>query len=212
MKKLLIFIIFGLSVYSSLTAANETLDRFFQQTNSMSASFEQRIYNSKGQLTEQSTGELSFRRPDRFYLDYQAPAEQKYISNGNTLWIYDVELEQVSLKAVNEGLGDSPALLLSSNTNVYKHYAVENVNIQDDRESQQFKWLQLFAKASETTFEKVLLGFDAENRLMQMEMHDNFGQITELKFANIQVNQINDDSMFQFVPPEGVDVIGTVNE
>lgn len=184
---------------------NKTLDQFFQLTQSMQTNFEQTIKNTRGKVLEQSIGSLILSRPDKFILEYTSPAEQKYISNGKTIWIYDIELEQISIKVLDEGIGDSPALLLSSNENVYKHYEVSDIkfNKPDD-----YQWVQLLAKKEEMTFERVLLAFKGST-LMQMIMFDSFGQVTELKFSNIQINRPFSLRRFNFVPPEGVDVIGS---
>ncbi len=185
--------------------ANKTLDQFFQSTQSMQTDFEQTIQNTRGKILEQSTGNLILSRPDKFILEYTLPAEQKYVSNGKTLWIYDVELEQVSIKALDENIGDSPALLLSSNTNVYKHYDVRDVKL---KKADDYQWVQLRAKKEEMSFEQVLLAFKG-SKLMQMIMYDSFGQITDLKFSNVQVNKPFSLRQFNFVVPEGVDVIGS---
>lgn len=185
--------------------ANTLLDQFYQRTQSMQADFEQTVRNTQGKSLEQSKGQIIISRPDKFILNYMTPAEQQYISNGKTIWIYDVELEQVSIKSLDEGVGDSPALLLSSNTNVYKHYRVEDVMV---NKSEGYKWVQLVAKAPEMTFERVLLAFK-DHTLMLMRMHDSFGHITELRFSNIQINKPFSNQQFNFLPPDGVDVIGS---
>jgi len=186
---------------------NTTLDYFFQTVQSLQADFKQTIRNSRGKILEQSNGSLVISRPDKFILDYQAPIEQKYISNGKTIWIYDVELEQVSIKTLDESVGDSPALLLSSNINIYKHYQVDDVVLD---KADGYQWVQLKAKAEEMTFERVLLAFK-DNNLMQMKMYDSFGQFTELKFSNVQLNKHFSNKQFIFVPPDDVDVIGAAN-
>lgn len=207
---LFIFIIHS-SVYAK-TIINSTLEQFYDRTQSMQADFEQTITDSKGKVIEVSTGELIFSRPDKFIFEYRSPAEQKYISNSKTLWIYDVELEQVSIKSLDQGLGDSPALLLSSNSNVYQYYDVNNVKLMPLSQAQQqsLQWVQLKAKKEDTTFERVLLGFD-EHKLKEMKMYDNFGQLTVLTFSNIQLNKFFANRQFNFIAPEGVDVIGTVD-
>ena len=193
---------------STVVAAMQTnaaLDQFYQRTQSMQADFEQSIHNTQGRKIEQSAGTLIFSRPDKFILDYKTPDEQKYISNGKNIWIYDVELEQVSIKPLDDNMGDSPALLLSSNSNVYKHYKVDDVIVGS---SDDYQWVQLASRAPEMTFERVLLAFK-DNILMKMRMYDSFGQITELKFTNIEINKPFANRQFNFEPPEGVDVIGT---
>ncbi|MCU7799166.1 MAG: outer membrane lipoprotein chaperone LolA [gamma proteobacterium symbiont of Lucinoma myriamae] len=185
--------------------ANKILDQFFQNTQSMQTEFEQTIKDTRGKVIEQSIGSLILSRPDKFMLEYTSPAEQKYISNGKTIWIYDVELEQVSIKELDESIGDSPALLLTSNTNVYKHYDVSDIKL---KKNDGYQWVRLRAKKEEMTFEKVLLAFKG-SILIQMIMYDSFGQITELKFSHIQINKPFALRQFNFVPPEDVDVIGS---
>ena len=208
-SSLLIFFLFCIlnQAQANPVQANKTLDQFFQTTQSMQTDFEQTIRNIRGKVLEQSSGKLILSRPDKFILEYTLPAEQKYISNGKTIWIYDVELEQVSIKVLDEGIGDSPALLLSSNSNVYKHYEVSDVKL---KTPDNYQWVQLLAKKEEMAFERVLLAFKGST-LMQMTMHDSFGQITDLKFSNIQVNKPFSYRQFNFVAPEGVDVIGSTS-
>ncbi|MCU7833771.1 MAG: outer membrane lipoprotein chaperone LolA [gamma proteobacterium symbiont of Taylorina sp.] len=192
--------------------ANTTLNQFYDRTQSMQADFEQLIRDSHGKIIEHSYGQLIFSRPDKFIFEYNEPVEQKYVSNSKTLWIYDVELEQVNIKSLDDGMGDSPALLLSSNTNVYKHYDVKNIKLsaQSLNKGNSLQWVQLTSKNEEGTFEKVLLGFK-HHRLMKMKMFDNFGQTTELSFSNIQLNKPFSNQQFNFVVPEGIDVIGSEN-
>ena len=201
----LVFITFFCSITSA--QANKTLDQFFQSTQSLQADFEQIIRNTGGRTLENSTGRFILSRPDKFILEYTAPAEQKYISNGKTIWIYDVELEQVSIRHIDEGIGDSPAMLLSSNENIYNHYTVSDVIV---AKSDGLSWVQLLAKEPEMTFERVLFAFK-DNVLMQMVMHDSFGQITQLKFSKIQINKPFANRQFNFVPPDDVDVIGSTS-
>lgn len=209
MTKLSTFFLFFLVLFINSTVwANKTLDSFYQTTQSLQADFQQTIRSTRGRLIENSQGMLILSRPDKFILEYTSPAEQKYISNGKTIWIYDVELEQVSIKNLDEGIGDSPALLLSSNKNIYQQYAVSDVK---PERSDGLSWVQLQAKSPEMTFEKVLLAFK-NNILMTMIMHDSFGQITELKFSAIKVNKPFANRRFNFTIPENVDVIGTPGE
>jgi outer membrane lipoprotein carrier protein len=200
------FLVSGL-VLSSLAQANQTLDNFYQSTRSLQASFTQSIRTTRGKVIEQSIGKLVLDRPDKFILEYTSPAEQKYISNGKTIWIYDVELEQVTIKNIDDGVGDSPALLLSSNKNIYQHYDINDLkNFKDDG----LDWVELRAKQEEMTFEKVILAFDVST-LKQMIMYDSFGQITQLIFSDMKVNVPFSAQQFNFIPPAGVDVMGSTN-
>ncbi len=190
--------------------ANKILDQFFKNTQNFQANFTQKVTNNNGKVLEKSKGQLIMSRPNKFVLAYDSPAEQKYISNGKTIWIYDIELEQVSIKELDESIGDSPALLLSSNNNVYKHYDVSNISEQQHKNLDKINRIELQAKKEEMTFEKVFLTFDA-SFLVKMVMYDSFGQVTQLHFSDIQVNKPFALSTFNFVAPEGVDVIGNTS-
>ena len=198
---------FLLLCFLTPVSANKILNQFFQSTQNFQANFTQKVMNNSGRVIEESKGLLIISRPDKFVLDYHSPAEQKYISNGQTIWIYDVELEQVSIKELDEAIGDSPALLLSSNSNVYKHYTVSE---QENNSTDKISKIILHAKQEEMTFEKVLLAF-SNGLLIRMVMYDSFGQITQLDFSDIEVNKPFALSTFTFVPPEGVDVIGNTS-
>ena len=206
---LILFFAFSLVSHAEVQT-NATLSQFYDRTQSMQADFEQVISDSRGKVIELSKGELIFSRPNKFIFEYTYPTEQLYISNSKTLWIYDVELEQVSIKPLDSGLGDSPALLLSSNTNVYKHYVVKNISPMSINKKNPLQWVQMSAKNEDSTFERILLGF-AQHELRKMKMFDSFGQVTELTFSKLQLNKPFSNRQFDFVVPEGIDVIGSEN-
>ncbi len=192
-----------ISLFFLLTAqANDVLDRFYNSTHSISAEFTQTVAQTDGKLIEQSRGILKIKRPDKFSLQYTEPLEQQYISNGETLWIYDAELEQVTIKPLDEGLGDSPAMLLSSDKDIRKQYQVKMIAAAEPLEK-----VELSAKTENMTFERVVLTFNRDV-LSTMIMYDNFNQVTSLKLFNIKINDFIPESVFQFAPPEGVDIIG----
>lgn len=201
---LLLFSMLNVSVLHAAKPVNKVLDKFFQKTQTMQANFVQTVSNTRGKLIERSIGSLVLSRPDKFILNYNSPAEQQYISNGQTIWIYDLELEQVSIKELDATIGESPALLLSSNADVYKHYDVQNLAVQ---QGEPYRWIELKAQKEEMTFERVLLAFK-DTVLTQMKMYDSFGQVTVLKFSDIQINKHFALKKFNFIAPEGVDVIG----
>ncbi len=212
MKKSILVLLFFIASFpflplSAANLQNTRLNEFFQRTQSFQADFDQTVRNSRGKILEQSHGNLILSRPDKFILDYQIPVEQQYISNGKTLWIYDVELEQVNIKPLDESLGDSPALLLSSNNNLYKFYRIKNITM---NKPDGLNWIELKAMSEDMTFDRVQLAFK-DHILMSMRMYDNFGQVTDLKFSNIIVNKPFSSHQFNFVPPADVDVIGTAN-
>lgn len=199
MKVIIVFF----SLFFSLTVqANDVLDRFYKNTHSIKADFHQLVARTDGKLIEKSRGYLKIKRPDQFSLEYIDPLEQKYISNGVTLWIYDAELEQVTIKPLDEGLGDSPALLISSDKDVRKNYVIKALLAEKPLER-----VELSAKTENMTFERVILVFN-NDVLTEMIMYDNFNQITTLKLSNIKINESIPEDVFNFEPPEGVDIMG----
>lgn len=197
-------IFIGLMSLSAASSAlgSDVLDQFYKTTHTIAADFEQTVSSTDGKLIEQSQGHLKIKRPDKFFLEYTAPLEQKYISNGQTLWVFDAELEQVTIKPVDEGLGDSPALLISSDKDIRKNYQVKTLAAQPPLER-----VELTARNENMTFERVILGFN-KTILTEMLMYDSFNQVTRLKLSDIKINQSFTQDVFNFIPPEGVDVIG----
>ena len=128
------------------------------------------------------------------------------VADGKRVWLYDVDLEQVTVKTADAVLGNTPALLLSSNTPLK-----ENFDTVDHGEKNGQYWIELKPKNNDTGFESMLLAF-GDKELEQMELHDSLGNLTRLTFSNSRRNIDIDDSMFNFIPPKGVDVIGEAPE
>jgi len=185
----------------------EVLDQFYANTRSMQADFQQTISERYGKVLEQSSGSLIIQRPHQFVLNYKAPDQQQYVSNGKTLWIYDLELEQVTIKGFDDGLANSPALLISSNQNIHKSYQVSEAH---DPQRPELKIFRLQPKQEESLFAQVYLTF-RQGRLIELTMQDNFEQVTKLLLSNIRVNEKISADTFSFQIPDDVDVIGTLD-
>jgi len=168
--------------------------------------------DSSGKSIETSSGQLTIKRPNQFILKYTKPDEQRYISDGKTLWVYDVDLEQVTIKAVDEKLLSSPALLISSNKNIRDLYDIKEIA---DSNTNQNTIYNLYPKTAndETSnmFSSVQLIF-YQQQLKEIKMADNFDQITRLSLYNQKFNADIKSDLFSFIVPFGVDVIGTIAE
>jgi outer membrane lipoprotein carrier protein len=190
-------------------ADSNALDNFFTQTHSLTADFTQTIVDSSGKSIETSSGQLIIKRPNQFILKYTRPDEQHYISDGKTLWVYDLGLEQVTIKAVDEKLLSSPALLISSNKNINDLYDIKEISASNNSNV-----YNLVAKAADETnnmFSSIQLVFSGK-QLKEIIMADNFDQHTRLSLYNQKSNpEINSDK-FSFIIPFGVDVIGTITD
>ncbi len=198
----LVFILPGFSTHAA--SATEQLMDFFTNVKSMQAEFTQTVAAQGFAGKEISMGVFRLQRPGKFRWDYSQPYEQHIIADGDRLWVYDVDMDQVIVKPLNQVLGQTPAVLLSGSASLADRFDIQVV---PGKEEQGLNWVQLRPKDTESSYEKLLLGFSREN-IKAMELVDNFGQVTSLQFTNVQRNPDIDPKVFQFEAPPGVDVIG----
>jgi outer membrane lipoprotein carrier protein len=197
------WIICGLLACGSAGAASiEMLKSFLQQTTSGRARFAQIVVDQNLKQLQRATGTMQFARPGKFRWDYDKPYEQTIVGDGSKLWIYDKDLNQVTVRRLDQLLGSSPAALLSGSNEIEKSYNLTNLGKQEGLD-----WIEAVPKAKEeNTFESVRLGFSARG-LEAMELHDQFGQTTVIKFTALERNPDFPPNEFRFVPPKGADVI-----
>ncbi len=199
------FLVVCLPVFSVHAAsATDRLMDFFNNVQSMQAEFTQTVSAQGFSDKDTSKGLFRLLRPGKFRWDYEQPYQQHIIADGNKLWVYDVDMDQVIVKPLNLVLGQTPAVLLSGTASLTDRFDIQDL---PERSEQDLVWVQLRPKDSESSYEKLLLGFNKEN-IQAMELVDNFGQITLLQFSNLQRNLKIDPKIFQFQPPPGVDVLG----
>lgn len=182
--------------------ATDRLDYFFKSVGSLTSSFTQTVRDEEGAVVREAQGSFSLLRPGRFRWDYTVPNDQSIISDGQYLWIYDKELAQVTVKELGQALGSSPILLLSEPRAVKEDFVIA-----DSYESDGLAWVELFPKVKDTDFSKILVGLNNEG-IKEMELFDQFGQHTSIRFEQVRINQSLPASRFTFVIPPGVDVIG----
>lgn len=189
----------------SLPAASvtERLQAFFAEQGSMRADFVQTVQAAAFAQPEQSSGTLLLQRPNRFRWDYTQPYQQQIVADGQRLWIYDVDLEQVIVKPMDAALGDTPALLLSGGGDVSERFEISAITDREDA----LQWVRLIPKQADTGFREIRLGFGPQH-LLSMELVDGFGQQTRLVFSNVETGIELPEERFRFVPPKGVDVVG----
>lgn len=179
----------------------ERLQRFFIEVKSLRADFEQTVTDAKGKVIQEAKGTFALQRPGKFRWDYRAPYQQIIVADGRKIWVYDADLEQVTVKPLGAALGGTPAQLLSGTRPLEQDFIISSLPPRDGLE-----WVELVSKAKEKEFERVRLGFDQRD-LRMMEITDSFGQNTQLKFSSLQRNPVIDAKTFVFVPPKGVDVV-----
>lgn len=179
------------------------VDGYLQSLRTLSAEFVQVVRDRDGQIVDRATGTLSLSRPNRFRWDYREPYVQTIVADGRKLWLYDSDLEQVTVRTLEAGLGSTPAMLLSGTGKVGDSFVAGP--IESDRD---WTWCRLQPKSAESDFERVSLAFDARGELAAMELLDKLGQSTQIEFGQLRRNPALDEKLFRFVPPKGADIIG----
>ncbi|MCM2313475.1 MAG: outer membrane lipoprotein chaperone LolA [Steroidobacteraceae bacterium] len=179
------------------------IEAYLATVNTLSASFSQVVRNRDGQIVDKASGTLALSRPDRFRWDYEKPYLQTIVADGKRLWLYDSDLEQVTVRALEQGLGSTPAMLLSGSGKVGDAFTSAGVQRQGD-----WTWYRLAPKQAGSDFERVSLAFDRKGELAAMELGDKLGQVTVIEFGAPRRNVALDQRLFRFEPPPGADVIG----
>ena len=177
------------------------LQEHFANLKTWQADFVQTVKNKDTEVSTKSEGKLWLLRPNRFRLEYIKPYKQVYVADGNKLWFYDEDLEQVTVKPQAGLLDQTPAMILSQPKRLSKTY-----NIKSNSEGPRTRY-SLSPKSAESGFEHIEILFE-NDQLIQMHMYDHFAQKTSLIFKNIQSNPSIPAKRFQFTPPPDVDVIG----
>ncbi len=189
-----------LSAPASAATGVAQLNEFFNGLKTLKADFQQTVADAQFATPQSATGTLAISRPGKFRWDYREPYQQLIVADGKKVWIYDVDLEQVTVKSLGETLGNTPALLLSSDEPLERNFSLKDLGDQDG-----LAWVELDPKDSDVSFSRIRLGFNG-GVLRKMELLDNLGQTTLLSFKKVQRNPSLDAGLFRFAPPQGVDI------
>jgi len=185
----------------ALGATVESLKGLLNETTTAKGRFAQTVFDKNNKPLQQSTGTLAFSRPGKFRWEYNKPYEQTIVGDGTRLWIYDKDLNQVTARKLDRALGASPAALLAGSNEIDKSYALKSVGSEGGLD-----WLEATPKTKDTAFESIRLGF-GKSGLEAMELRDQFGQMTAIKFSDLQRNGKIPAEDFTFTPPKGAAVI-----
>jgi outer membrane lipoprotein carrier protein len=177
------------------------VERALGALQSVRAEFVQELVDPRTKTTQRATGTLFLKRPGRFRWDYAQPA-QVIVSDGDRLWLYDEDLEQVTVRRVKDTLSQTPAMLLSGQARIRDGFVVRAAAAAGGLD-----WVRLLPKRADTDFRELRLGF-AGDTLQRMEFEDKLNQLTRIELRRVERNVRLDDSLFTFVPPPGTDVIG----
>lgn len=179
----------------------DRLKAFIAGAKTAEADFSQTVSDKTGRVTQRASGRMAFARPGKFRWDYTAPYEQVIVGDGVKLWLYDADLEQVTVKSLGDVIAGTPAALLAGDNSIEKYFALKNAG-----EAGGLEWLEATPKSKDTSFERIRMGFKGDV-LVQMELDDFFGQRTTLKLSRFVRNPAIAPSRFTFTPPKGADVI-----
>ena len=185
-------------------SAREQLVQFAHGLDTLSANFEQVVLGTDGTIQDQSAGKVWLSQPHFIRWEYGGDFPEIVVADGEKIWIYDEVLEQVTVKAQSEFTADSPLSLLTDIDSLDKQFEVREAGDVDG-----MLLLELRSASADAEFERILLGMQ-QGQLKMMTMEDAFGLRTEIRFTDLQKNQALDPGLFSFTPPEGVDVIGSL--
>ena len=205
MKYLIALVAMLASLSSPAGAAEDAGQRLMaalKNLDNISADFKQTLLDEDKNIVQQSRGTLALQRPGKFAWIYTEPFEQRIIGDGSELWIYDVELEQVTVKPMDAGLANAPIMILMKQTDVTQQFDVSEVG-----QRKFLYWVELQPHASDLEYSSIFIGLEDDN-VRAMELQDQFGQSTQIVFENMRVGVVHNPATFKFKPPAGVDVFG----
>ncbi|HUN68060.1 MAG TPA: outer membrane lipoprotein chaperone LolA [Burkholderiales bacterium] len=201
MRKFLLFSLFILFFQNAGAASLERFQSYLRTTRSGQADFEQKVFDKNGKLVQESRGSFSFLRPGRFRWIYAKP-QQVIVGDGDRVWIHDADLNQVTVRRVSRVLGSTPAALLAGASDADQAFEMSELGEKDGLE-----WLEAKPREKDAGFERMRLGMSTSG-VAAMELVDNFGQTTVLRFSNVVRNPPLEAGAFRFTPPKGADVLG----
>ncbi len=200
-----LLVVLGLPALAQATAL-EQFKSFVSATRTARGEFTQRLVKADAdrggaRLSNPSTGSFQFARPGKFIWIYSKPYEQLLQADGDKLYIFDKDLNQVTIKTLGNAIGSSPAAILFGSNDLEKNFTLSEGGTRDGIE-----WLQAIPKTKDTNFEKIGIGLK-DGMPVAMELRDSFGQVSLLSFTRFEKNPSLPANQFRFVIPKGADVL-----
>ena len=198
----LIFLIFIYLIIDQASSANNNnpVQYFLTDLNTREAKFFQTLINENGDKLEKTEGILYLQTPGSFFWHYQKPYAQKIISNGSKLWVFDEDLEQVTIKKIDNRIKQTPVGIILGNQSIKEHFVQVNMGIIDS-----YDWIELTPKDLDAQYKSIKIGFN-NNNLGMMIIVDNLEQITRIDFAHAKKNIKLSSEIFNFKVPDNVDI------
>jgi outer membrane lipoprotein carrier protein len=199
-----LLLMFSAALQAASGPARARLDAFATGLHSLTGHFSQTLTNANGQAAKTSAGTLALEAPREFRWDTRTPYKQTIVADGGRVWMYDPELEQVTVRRQSTEEAHSPLTVLTDLKQLDKDFKASERGERDG-----LVWLRLTSTAEDPQFAYVDLGFDDQG-LARMAFRDQLGSTTEISFSDWKRNPSLPPGTFTFVPPEGADVIGEV--
>lgn len=198
----------AISITNTLAGGLNDLENFVKTAKTGKAEFTQVVTQPvrEGQVARSrvSSGSFAFARPQRFRFDYRKPFEQTIVADGQTLWLYDLDLNQVTARKQAAALGSTPAALIASAADLAALQA--DFTLSEAPAQEGLEWVLASPKSRDSGLQSVRVGFKA-GELARLDILDSFGQRSVLSFSGFQRNPALDVTLFQFKPPAGADVV-----
>lgn len=179
----------------------DRLRSYLANVQGMEGNFRQQVIDSRGQVLEDASGAVAMQRPGRFRWDYQTPFKRVIVADGDRVWLYEADLDQVTIRKLTSGIGDTPAALLTGEESVLERFTVEKSWTEGG-----LAQVRLIPRSAESDFAGVTLGFDGAE-LRQLLLDDRLGQQTRIDLSGVRTNPTLSPDLFRFQPPPGADVI-----
>jgi len=212
MKRFFATVFIAVSAHMACANGLESLETFVKTVSSGRADFTQVVTAParEGQTarSKTSSGTFEFSRPNRFRFLYQKPFEQSIVADGQTLWLYDADLNQVTARKQSAVLGSTPAALIAAAPDLRALQADFTLAAAPEKDG--LEWVVATPKAKDGQLQAVRVGFRAGEKqagLAALEILDSFGQRSVMSFSKVEVNPSLPKDTFQFNPPKGADVI-----
>ncbi len=202
LQKLLLACALALPVLAHASGMDQ-FKTFVANTKSAKGEFSQQMVKTvdgKAKISKTSTGTFQFARPGKFIWTYVKPYEQVLQADGDKLFIYDKDLNQVTLKKLGDALGSSPAAILFGSSDLEKNFTLKEVG-----PKQGLEWFEAIPKSKDTSFDHIGIGMK-DGVPMALELRDSFGQISLITLKNVEKNPTMKPEQFKFVVPTGADV------
>jgi len=198
-------LLFGVLLFAAVRAqagAVEEFRSFTTQTKSARGDFTQVVVDRNGKMLREASGTFSLARPGKFRWTYVKPYAQLLVGDGQKVWVYDTDLNQVTIRPMDQTLSATPAALLSGSQDFEKVFSVEELPPADG-----LTWLAAKPKGADSGLESARIAF-AKGVLTKLEFVDTFGQRTTITVSKFEKNPALGPDQFRFTPPKGADVIG----